>query len=115
MLVRYCEVKKKPAWASVRDHCREKIGREGARILGMMPIMMKPACNKNHSKRGLEAEGDDTVESIEKGVWHKMDGGTRRRGSVPAQSECVGAATQEGFMEVFRLRPFGAQTTRFSG
>jgi hypothetical protein len=37
----------------------------------MMPMRTKPACNKNHSKRGLEAEGDDTVESIEEGVWHK--------------------------------------------
>jgi hypothetical protein len=65
----------------------------------MMPMRTKPACNKNHSKRGLEAEGDDTVESIKKGVWHKMDGGTRRRGSVHAQSERVATATQEGFME----------------
>src|SRR5208283_1692297 len=67
MLVRYCEVKKKPAWASVRDHWREKIGSDGARILVMMPMRMKPACNKNHSKRGLGAEGDETVESIERG------------------------------------------------
>ena len=52
----------------------------------------------------MDWEQGGTIRSnpLREEVCHKMEGGTRRRGSGHAQSECVAAATQEGFIEVFK-------------
>ncbi len=64
----------------------------------MMPMRMNPACNKNHSKRGLCAEGDETVESIDKGVWHKMESGTRRAKSLQINPFCASQMEPCGYL-----------------